>query len=108
MRERDLRSLWTRRNNDLALCRELRARRNRTGVKQVMDDDQRFEIIVEQLPDGTYLARSFGCCIVTEADNLADLKTQVREAVCCHFDEDCAPRGLLLRFIKTVREETVD
>ena len=73
-----------------------------------MDEDQRFEVIVEELQDGTFLARSFGGCIVTEADNLEELKTQVREAVCCHFDENCVPKGILLRFVKTVREEVID
>jgi len=73
-----------------------------------MEDDQVFEVIVEELPDGTFLARSFGCCIVTEADNLVELRAQVREAVCCHFDDDCAPRAIRLRFVKTVREELVD
>ncbi len=70
-----------------------------------MERDDRFEFIVEELPDGTLLARSFGACIVTEAKSLQDLKKQVKEAVCCHFDENCAPKGIRLRFVKMVREE---
>ncbi len=70
-----------------------------------MERDDRFEFIVEELPDGTLLARSFGACIVTEARSLQDLKRQVKEAVCCHFDEDCAPQEVRLRFVKTIREE---
>lgn len=72
-----------------------------------MENDHRFEFIVEELSDGTMLARSFGVCIVTEAKSLEELKSQVREAVCCHFDENCAPKEICLRFVKTVREEVL-
>lgn len=73
-----------------------------------MNEEQHFEFIVEKLEDGTYLARSFGACIVTEAKSLDDLKQQVREAVCCHFDEDCTPGKVVLKFVEVVRREVVD
>ena len=72
-----------------------------------MEEDERFEFIVEELPDGTYLARSFGACIVTEAKSLEELRQQVKDAVCCHFDENCAPKGIRLRFVETVGEEVI-
>ena len=73
-----------------------------------MDNEQRFEFIVEQLKDGTYLARSFGACIVTEADTMEDLKKQAYEAVCCHFDEGCSPGSVVLRLVKVIKEEIVE
>lgn len=73
-----------------------------------MNDDPIFEFMVEKLEDGTYLARSFGACIVTEAKTVDDLRAQICDAVCCHFDEGCAPGKVLLRFVEVVREETVD
>ena len=73
-----------------------------------MNEEQHFEFIVEQLEDGTYLARSFGACIVTEAASLDELRQQVREAVCCHFDENCAPGKVVLKFVEVVRQEVVD
>lgn len=73
-----------------------------------MNEEQHFEFIVEKLEDGTYLARSFGACIVTEAASLDELRQQVREAVCCHFDESCAPGRVVLKFVEVVREEVVD
>ena len=73
-----------------------------------MTDDPKFEFMVEKLPDGTYLARSFGACIVTEAQSVEELRRQICEAVCCHFDEGCAPGKVLLRFVEVVSEETVD
>ena len=73
-----------------------------------MTDEQKFEFMVEKQADGTYLARSFGACIVTEAATVAELRQQICEAVCCHFDERCAPGSVLLRFVEVVGEETVE
>jgi len=72
-----------------------------------MNDDPQFEFFVEKLDDGTYLARSFGACIVTEAASLEELRQQVRDAVCCHFDESCAPGRIVLKFVEVVDEEVV-
>jgi len=72
-----------------------------------MTEETRFEFIVEKQADGTYLARSFGACIVTEAKTLDELRRQVKDAVCCHFDEDCAPCDVVLKFVEVVREEKV-
>ena len=73
-----------------------------------MTDDTKFEFMVEKLADGTYLARSFGACIVTEAATVEELRQQICDAVCCHFDEGCAPGSVLLRFVEVVREEAVE
>ncbi len=70
-----------------------------------MEDRCEIEFLVEELPEGGYLARSLGACIVTEAADLEELRTQVREALCCHFDEGCVPQAAKLRFVKVVREE---
>jgi hypothetical protein len=42
--------------------------------------------------------------IYTEADDLADLPDQIRDAVLCHFDEGKAPKIVRLHF---VREEVI-
>lgn len=60
--------------------------------------------IVEESPEGGYLARAVGQDIVTEADSLTELHTMVRDAVRCHFDEGLAP-GLIRLHI--TREEVV-
>ena len=70
--------------------------------------DQQFEFIVERAPDGTYVARSFGACIVTEAATVEELKREICDAVCCHFDEGCTPTAVKLRFVEVVREEVVN
>jgi hypothetical protein len=61
--------------------------------------------VVEEAPEGGYTARALGESIFTEADDLAHLQEQVRDAVLCHFDEDAArPKLIRLHF---VREELI-
>lgn len=60
--------------------------------------------IVEEAPEGGYMARALNTSIFTEADNLADLHKQVRDAVRCHFEEGQAPKIVRLHF---VREEVI-
>ena len=50
--------------------------------------------IVEEAPEGGYVARAVGVDIVTEADDLSSLHAQVRDAVHCHFDKGNLP-GLI-------------
>jgi dephospho-CoA kinase len=46
--------------------------------------------LVEEAPEGGFTARALGESIFTEADDLAMLETNIRDAVRCHFeDETC-------------------
>jgi hypothetical protein len=47
---------------------------------------------VEESPEGGYEARALGHSIFTQADTMDELKEMVRDAVCCHFDEEDRPR----------------
>ena len=47
--------------------------------------------VVEEAPEGGFLARALGESIFTEADTLAELSDKVRDAVRCHFEEGKAP-----------------
>ena len=58
--------------------------------------------LVEDVPEGGYTARAVGELIFTEADTIADLHEQVRDAVRCHFDPDQAPKIVRLRFVRDV------
>ena len=60
--------------------------------------------IVEESPEGGYLARAVGVDIFTEVDDLASLQEQVRDAVHCHFDATDRP-GLIRLHI--TREEVI-
>ena len=54
--------------------------------------------LVEQAPEGGYTARALGESIFTEADDVAGLHEQVRDAVRCHFEEGTVPRLIRLHF----------
>jgi hypothetical protein len=60
--------------------------------------------LVEESPEGGYEARALGHAIFTEADDLASLREQVRDAVRCHFDE--AERPAVIR-LHLVRDEVI-
>lgn len=60
--------------------------------------------LVEEAPEGGYTARALGESIFTEVDDLESLRTQVRDAVACHFDAGAEPRIIRLHF---VREEVM-
>lgn len=57
------------------------------------------EIIFEVFEDeteGGFVARSLGQSIVTQAETWDELRTNVREAVLCHFDVGQAPQVIRL------------
>jgi dephospho-CoA kinase len=56
--------------------------------------------VVEEAPEGGFCARALGQAIFTEADDLASLEEQVRDAVRCHFDEGQAPKVVRLHFVR--------
>jgi hypothetical protein len=60
--------------------------------------------LVEEAPEGGFIARALGESIFTEADTETELQAQVRDAVRCHFTEDAMPRMIRLHF---VREEVI-
>lgn len=60
--------------------------------------------VVEEAPEGGYVARALSVSIFTEADDLAGLREAVREAVACHFEEAERPAIIRLHF---TREEVI-
>ena len=60
--------------------------------------------VVEEAPEGGFLARALGVSIFTEADTLVELAGKVRDAVRCHFEEGKAPKVVRLHH---VREEVI-
>jgi hypothetical protein len=55
--------------------------------------------LVEEAPEGGYIARALGASIVTEADDMPALRTAIRDAVRCHFDGPEAPTLIRLHFV---------
>ena len=60
--------------------------------------------VVEEAPEGGYIAKSVSDDIFTEADDIPGLYANVRDAVRCHFDEGTAPGVIRLHF---TREEVI-
>ena len=56
--------------------------------------------LVEEAPEGGFVARALGESIVTEADDVAQLHRNVRDAVRCHFEERAGPGIIRLHFVR--------
>lgn len=61
--------------------------------------------LVEDEPEGGYMARALGEAIFTQADDMATLRQKVLDAVRCHFP-DAAGRPKLVR-LHQVRDEVL-
>jgi predicted RNase H-like HicB family nuclease len=55
---------------------------------------------VEEAPEGGYVARALGHGVFVQADTLAELREQVRDAVACHFEPAEKPRLIRLHFVR--------
>lgn len=60
--------------------------------------------MVEEAPEGGFLARAVGEDIFTEADDMQGLHQQLRDAVRCHFGEEQRPSVIRLHI---TREEAL-
>ena len=60
--------------------------------------------LVEEAPEGGYLAQALGHSIYTEADTWQELRVAVQDAVMCHFAEVQRPAMVRLH---VVREEVI-
>lgn len=57
--------------------------------------------VVEEAPEGGYIARALGVSIITEADTMELLRRQVIDAVRCHFgDSPQQPHLIRLHLVK--------
>ena len=71
----------------------LRPARERNMAKEII-------FLVEETPEGGYIARALGHSICTEADSLVTLKKRVQAATRCHFEAREMPRVIRLRTVK--------
>jgi hypothetical protein len=56
--------------------------------------------LVEDAPEGGLTARALGESIFVQAEDLDDLREQVRDAVRCHFDEGASPTVIRLHYVR--------
>ena len=55
--------------------------------------------LIEDAIEGGFTARAVDQSIFTEADTLEELRTNIREAVDCHFEDGQAPRLIRLHIV---------
>lgn len=55
--------------------------------------------VVEEADDGSYRASAVGEAIYTEADNLENLHSEIRDAVQCHFEDGKTPALIRLHHV---------
>lgn len=63
-------------------------------------NDSEISFSVHDSPEGGYEARALGHAIFTQAETIEELKTMVRDAVRCHFDDKTAPSVVRLHIVK--------
>jgi len=56
--------------------------------------------LVEDAAEGGFTARALGYSIFTEADTYDDLRSQVRDAVQCHFEKSEMPAVIRLHYVR--------
>jgi predicted RNase H-like HicB family nuclease len=72
-------------------------------VMQVPSNEIIFEVREDEI-DGGYNASALGYGIHTQAESIEELRSMVRDAVRCYFEEGQAPKVIRLHF---VREEVI-
>ena len=55
--------------------------------------------LIEDSQDGGFIARALGYSIYTDADTVAELHQNIRDAVSCHFEENQKPSMIRLHFV---------
>ena len=68
------------------------------------DMENEITFLVSDSSEGGFEARAIGYSIYTEADSEAELRSMVRDAVACHFEDGQRPGIIRLHF---VREEVL-
>jgi hypothetical protein len=56
--------------------------------------------VVEEAPEGGFVARALGHSVFTEADDVDALRDAVRDAIRCHFDDAGRPKVIRLHFVR--------
>lgn len=56
--------------------------------------------VVSEAPEGGYVATGVDASIVTEADDLDQLRAAIRDAVRCHFDDGERPKVIRLHLVR--------
>lgn len=56
--------------------------------------------LVEEAQEGGYTAKALGESIFAEAETIEELRSEIKDAVMCHFDADKLPKIIRLHSVK--------
>lgn len=57
--------------------------------------------LVEECAEGGYMAKGLTASIITQADTIEELRSMVKDAVHCHYDDAAMmPKMIRLHFVK--------
>jgi predicted RNase H-like HicB family nuclease len=56
--------------------------------------------VIEEAAEGGFVAKALGESIFTEGETLEEVKSNIKEAVECHFDEANLPNLIRLHIVK--------
>lgn len=62
--------------------------------------DKELIFLVQDSPEGGYEVRALGESILTEGETIEKIKTNIREAVRCHFEEEDRPKLVRLHYVR--------
>ena len=62
--------------------------------------DKEIVFLIEESPEGGFVARALGFSIFTDGETLDEIKENVRDAVRCHFEENEQPQVVRLHYVK--------
>jgi hypothetical protein len=68
--------------------------------EEVVVLNQEVIFLIEEAPEGGYTARALGHSIFTEGESLDEIRTAVRDAVRCHFEDSALPRMIRLHYVR--------
>ena len=74
------------------------------GNQQKVSRVNEIIFLIEDAPEGGFIAKALDAAIFTEADDINDLHLKLRDAVDCHFEPSSKPKIIRLHF---VREEVI-
>ena len=72
----------------------------RSGPMAGTADNVEVIFLVEEAPEGGYVAHALGHAIHTQAETVEELRLAVRDAVRAHFDEGNRPHVIRLHVVR--------
>lgn len=72
----------------------------RSGVMATGAQNLEVIFLVEEAPEGGYIAHALGHAIHTQAETVEELRLAVRDAVRAHFDEGDRPHVIRLHLVR--------